>query len=103
MALVESNIFVTDLPRGLSTAIKNQINLAGEIKSCYYKDKSDFENWQYVPEEALPEDCNIVDMSILYYIDEDMKYTFEAYVENWINKQIKLYNAIEKCWSIPNE
>ena len=98
--MVENTQLFDNVPVGLINKFKQQVELAGEIKSICYRD-SEANNGTYKFE--LNSDSSVVDIALLYNIDESMQYSFEAYLEAWMQKQIDDYNVAELCWSIPNE
>lgn len=98
--MAENTQIFDNIPVGLIERLKQQVNLAGKIKSICYRDSRQ-ENESYKFE--LDENIESVDVIIIYNIDKDMQWSFESYLETWMTKQIEDYNVAELCWSIPNE
>lgn len=98
--MAENTQLFDNIPVGLIDKLKQQVNLAGEIKSICYRDHRQG-NGTYKFE--LDEATESVDVIIVYNIDEEMQWSFESYLETWMQKQIENYNVAELCWSIPNE
>ena len=99
--MVENTQIFDNIPVGLIEKLKQQVSLAGEIKSICYRDsrQDKDESYQFV----LDDEIESVDIIIIYNIDKDMQWSFESYLETWMKKQIDNYNVAELCWSIPNE
>ena len=98
--MAENTQLFDRLPVGLVNKLKQQVNLAGELKSICYR-KSDGLDSTY--RFDLDSEFDLVDVIIIYNIDKEMQWSFEAYLEKWMEKQIENYNVAEVCWSIPNE
>ena len=98
--MAENTQLFDNIPVGLIDKLKQQVNLAGEIKSICYRDHRQG-NGTYKFE--LDPKVESIDVIIVYNIDEDMQWSFESYLETWMQKQIENYNVAELCWSIPNE
>lgn len=96
----ENTQLFDNIPVGLVDKLKQQVSLAGEIKSICYRDHRQ-SNGTYKFE--LDPKVESVDVIVIYNIDKDMQWSFEAYLEKWMEKQIENYNVAELCWSIPNE
>ena len=98
--MAENTQLFDRVPVGLLDRLKQQVKLAGEIKSICYRN-SDSNNGTYKFE--LEPNTTIADVIIIYNIDDEMQWSFESYLETWMTKQIENYNVAELCWSIPNE
>lgn len=97
--MVENTQFFDNVPVGLIENLKQQINLAGELKLISFREAGT----SYSHRFPLDEDLSVADIAVIYSIDDDMQWSFEAYLETWLQKQIDNYNVAELCWSIPNE
>lgn len=98
--MAENTQLFDNIPVGLIDKLKQQVTLAGEIKSiCYRNHRQDNGTYKF----ELDEKAESVDVIIVYDIDEEMQWSFESYLETWMQKQIENYNVAELCWSIPNE
>lgn len=98
--MAENTQLFDAVPVGLIDKLKQQVTLAGEIKSiCYRNSESNNGTYRF---ELNPE-WNTIDTIVIYYIDDSIQYSFEAYLDVWMQKQIDEYNVAELCWSIPNE
>ena len=98
--MAETTQLFYNIPVGLVDKLKQQVTLAGEIKSIRYRDYKQ-NNGKYKYE--LDPKAESVDVFVIYDIDEEMQWSFESYLETWMDKRIENYNVAELCWSIPNE
>ena len=98
--MTENTQVFYNIPVGLVDKLKQQVTLAGEIISIRYRDYKQC-NGPY--KYDLDPKAKAVDVFVIYNIDEEMQWSFESYLETWIEKQIENYNVAELCWSIPNE
>lgn len=97
--MVENTQLFDNVPVGLIDKLKQQINLAGELKSICFREAGTPDSYKF----PLDKDLSIVDIAVIYFIDNDMQWSFEAYLDTWFQKQVDNYNVAELCWSIPNE
>ena len=93
--MAENTQLFDRLPVGLVDKLKQQVNLAGELKSICYR-KSDGLDSTY--RFDLDSEFDLVDVIIIYNIDKEMQWSFEAYLEKWIQTQIDPYNKLERCF-----
>lgn len=94
--MAENTQIFDRLPVGLVDKLKQQVNLAGELKSICYR-KSDGLDSTY--RFDLDSEFDLVDVIIIYNIDKEMQWSFEAYLEKWIQTQIDSYNKLERCFN----
>ena len=94
--MAENTQLFDRLPVGLVDKLKQQVNLAGELKSICYR-KSDGLDSTY--RFDLDSEFNLVDVIIIYNIDKEMQWSFEAYLEKWLQTQIDSYNKLERCFN----
>lgn len=94
--MAENTQLFDRLPVGLVNKLKQQVNLAGELKSICYR-KSDGLDSTY--RFDLDSEFDLVDVVIIYNIDKEMQWSFEAYLEKWIQTQIDSYNKLERCFN----
>lgn len=94
--MAENTQLFDRLPVGLVEKLKQQVNLAGELKSICYR-KSDGLDSTY--RFDLDSEFDLVDVIIIYNIDKEMQWSFEAYLEKWIQTQIDSYNKLERCFN----
>lgn len=93
--MAENTQLFDRLPVGLVDKLKQQVNLAGELKSICYR-KSDGLDSTY--RFDLDSEFDLVDVIIIYNIDKEMQWSFEAYLEKWLQTQIDSYNNLERCF-----
>ena len=94
--MAENTQLFDRLPVGLVDKLKQQVNLAGELKSICYR-KSDGLDSTY--RFDLDFEFDLVDVIIIYNIDKEMQWSFEAYLEKWLQTQIDSYNKLERCFN----
>lgn len=94
--MAENTQLFDRLPVGLVDKLKQQVNLAGELKSICYR-KSDGLDSTY--RFDLDSEFDLVDVVIIYNIDKEMQWSFEAYLEKWLQTQIDSYNKLERCFN----
>ncbi len=94
--MAENTQLFDRLPVGLVDKLKQQVNLAGELKSICYR-KSDGLDSTY--RFDLDSEFDLVDVIIIYNIDKEMQWSFEAYLEKWLQTQIDSYNKLERCFN----
>ena len=94
--MTENTQLFDRLPVGLVEKLKQQVNLAGELKSICYR-KSDGLDSTY--RFDLDSEFDLVDVIIIYNIDKEMQSSFEAYLEKCIQTQIDSYNKLERCFN----
>lgn len=94
--MAENTQLFDRLPVGLVDKLKQQVNLAGELKSICYR-KSDGLDSTY--RFDLDSEFDLVDVIIIYNIDKEMQWSFEAYLEKWLQTQIDSYNNLERCFN----
>lgn len=94
--MAENTQLFDRLPVGLVNKLKQQVNLAGELKSICYR-KSDGLDSTY--RFDLDSEFDLVDVIIIYNIDKEMQWSFEAYLEKWLQTQIDIYNKLEGCFN----
>lgn len=94
--MAENTQLFDRLPVGLVDRLKQQVNLAGELKSICYR-KSDGLDSTY--RFDLDSEFDLVDVIIIYNIDKEMQWSFEAYLEKWLQTQIDSYNKLERCFN----
>ena len=94
--MAENTQLFDRLPVGLVEKLKQQVNLAGELKSICYR-KSDGLDSTY--RFDLDSEFDLVDVIIIYNIDKEMQWSFEAYLEKWLQTQIDSYNKLERCFN----
>ena len=94
--MAENTQIFDRLPVGLVDKLKQQVNLAGELKSICYR-KSDGLDATY--RFDLDSEFDLVDVIIIYNIDKEMQWSFEAYLEKWLQTQIDSYNKLESFFN----
>ena len=94
--MAENTQIFDRLPVGLVDKLKQQVNLAGELKSICYR-KSDGLDSTY--RFDLDYEFDLVDVIIIYNINKEMQWSFEAYLEKWLQTQIDSYNKLERCFN----
>lgn len=94
--MAENTQLFDRLPVGLVDKLKQQVNLAGELKSiCYRKLDGLDSTYKF----DLDPEFDLVDVIIIYNINKEMQWSFEAYLEKWIQTQIDSYNKLERCFN----
>lgn len=94
--MAENTQIFDRLPVGLVDKLKQQVNLAGELKSICYRKSDGFDSTYRFD---LDSEFDLVDVIIIYNIDKEMQWSFEAYLEKWLQTQIDSYNKLERCFN----
>lgn len=94
--MAENTQLFDRLPVGLVDKLKQQVNLAGELKSICYRNSDGLDSTYRFD---LDSEFDLVDVIIIYNIDKEMQWSFEAYLEKWLQTQIDIYNKLEGCFN----
>lgn len=91
-----------DIPVGIVNNILDMITLVAEISSVVYRDAFDLDcSSMYT--SILKDEYDKVDIAISYYIDDEMTYSFDVFLNKYVDTLLEQYKALKKCWSLAND
>lgn len=89
-----------DIPVGITKDILNMIELVGEVSQVRYA-QPDLDN--YLWSNDLDDNLDYVDMAVDYYIDENMTYSFGAFLDKYVVKLVDDIQLLELCGELTND
>lgn len=89
-----------NIPVGITKDILNMIELVGEIHYVRYA-QPDLN--EYLWSHELDENFDYVDMSVDYRIDENMTYSFGAFLDKYVVKLVDDIELLELCGELTND
>lgn len=93
------SISFEDIPVGLTNDILDTIGFVAENIITLYSNKSDINSYNsYRP--TIEDTAEIIDMIITYDIEEEMCYSFEAFLNKYVSKLIENYTLLNNCWEL---
>lgn len=87
------------VPVGIVPSIINTISLVAEIVSCKYSDVTHIEEFNLYKEE-IQDEAEKVDILIKYNIEDDMYYSFEVFIKQYVTEAVERYLLLNKCWEL---
>ena len=89
-----------NIPVGITKDILNMIELVGEVTQTRYA-QPDLN--EYLWSHELDDNFDYVDMSIDYRIDENMTYSFGAFLDKYVVKLVDDIQLLELCGELNND
>lgn len=89
-----------NIPVGITKDILSMVELVGEITYVRYA-QPDLN--EYLWSHELDENFDYVDMSIDYRIDENMTYSFGAFLDKYVVKLVDDIELLELCGELTND
>lgn len=80
---------------GILNNIIDMINLVGEVNNIKYANPENLDYFKWTKD--LNPEWEIFDVSIDYYIDEDMTYSFKMFLDKYVNDLCAKLNQLEIC------
>ena len=88
-----------NIPVGIIPNIIDTIELVAENVSGLYSDVTNIDTFNLYKEE-IQEESEKVDALITYDISEDMCYSFEVFINKYVNEAVEKYSLLNKCWEL---
>lgn len=85
----------SNIGSGILRDIIDMINLVGEVKNVKYADPNNTDYFKWSKE--LDPKLEVFDISIDYYIDETMTYSFKIFLDKYVTDLCRSLNLLEKC------
>lgn len=89
-----------NIPVGITKDILSMIELVGEVAQARYA-QPEIDN--YLWSNELDDNLDYVDMSVDYYIDENMTYSFGAFLDKYVVKLVDDIQLLELCGELTND
>ena len=89
-----------NIPVGITKDILNMIELVGEVSQVRYA-QPDLDN--YLWSNDLDDNLDYVDMAVDYRIDENMTYSFGAFLDKYVVKLVDDIELLELCGELTND
>lgn len=89
-----------NIPVGITKDILSMIELVGEVAQARYA-QPEIDN--YLWSNELDDNLDYVDMAVDYYIDENMTYSFGAFLDKYVVKLVDDIQLLELCGELPND
>lgn len=89
-----------NIPVGITKDILSMIELVGEVAQAKYA-RPEIDN--YLWSNELDDNLDYVDMSVDYYIDENMTYSFGAFLDKYVVKLVDDIQLLELCGELTND
>lgn len=92
-----------NVPKSFVMDIVNVVTMVGTLKEISYRKDYDNPIWDSNIDEYLnsqDEKHPIADIYLLYEIDDDMKYSFEIYLDKYVQKFSDNMLHLEKCLAV---
>lgn len=88
-----------NIPVGIIPNIIDTIELVAENVSGLYSDVTNLDvYYPYRPE--IQEKSEKVNVFISYDISEDMCYSFEVFINKYVNEAVEKYSLLNRCWEL---
>lgn len=91
------------VPKSFVMDIVNVITMVGTLKEISYRKDYDNPIWDGNIDEYLnskDENFPVADIYLLYEIDDDMQYSFEIYLDKYVQKFSDNMLHLEKCLAV---
>lgn len=79
--------------------IIDTIELVATNVSGLYSDLTNVDAFNLYKQE-IQEESEKVDALITYDISEDMCYSFEVFINKYVNEAVEKYSLLNKCWEL---
>ena len=89
-----------NIPVGITKDILSMIELVGEVSQVRYA-QPDLDN--YLWSNDLDDNLDYVDMAVDYRIDENMTYSFGAFLDKYVVKLVDDIELLELCGELTND
>lgn len=92
-----------NVPKSFIMNIVDVITMVGTIKKLQYRKNYDSITWNSDIDECInsqDENLQVVDIYVSYEIDNDMAYSFEAYLDKYVQKFSDNMLHLEKCLAV---
>ena len=89
-----------NIPVGITKDILSMIELVGEVTQTRYA-QPDLN--EYLWSHELDDNLDYVDMSVDYRIDENMTYSFGAFLDKYVVKLVDDIELLELCGELTND
>ena len=89
-----------NIPVGITKDILNMIELVGEVTQTRYA-QPEVDN--YLWSNELDDNLDYVDMAVDYHIDENMTYSFGAFLDKYVVKLVDDIQLLELCGELTND
>ena len=89
-----------NIPVGITKDILSMIELVGEVAQVRYA-QPEVDN--YLWSNELDDNLDYVDMAVDYYIDENMTYSFGAFLDKYVVKLVDDIQLLELCGELTND
>ena len=89
-----------NIPVGITKDILSMIELVGEVAQARYAQPV-IDN--YLWSNELDDNLDYVDMAVDYYIDENMTYSFGAFLDKYVVKLVDDIQLLELCGELTND
>lgn len=89
-----------NIPVGITKDILSMIELVGEVAQARYA-QPEIDN--YLWSNELDDNLDYVDMAVDYYIDENMTYSFGAFLDKYVVKLVDDIQLLELCGELTND
>ena len=89
-----------NIPVGITKDILSMIELVGEVAQTRYA-QPEVDN--YLWSNELDDNFDYVDMAVDYYIDENMTYSFGAFLDKYVVKLVDDIQLLELCGELTND
>lgn len=88
-----------NIPVGIIPNIIDTIELVATNVSGLYRDNTNIDTFNLYNQE-IQEESEKVDALITYDISEDMCYSFEVFINKYVNEAVEKYSLLNKCWEL---
>lgn len=92
----------TNIPVGLSYELRKTIELAGDITQVIYSNSLDFNHSLRNTTVEPDENWDMVNLQVVFYIDEDLTYMFNIYLDKLCEKYKADLRQLKAIWSLKN-
>lgn len=89
-----------NIPVGITKDILSMIELVGEVAQARYA-QPEIDN--YLWSNELDDNLDYVDMAVDYYVDENMTYSFGAFLDKYVVKLVDDIQLLELCGELTND
>lgn len=89
-----------NIPVGITKDILSMIELVGEVTQTRYA-QPDLN--EYLWSNELDDNFDYVDMAVDYRIDENMTYSFGAFLDKYVVKLVDDIQLLELCGELTND
>lgn len=92
-----------NVPKSFVMNIVNVVTMVGTLKKISYRKDYDNPIWDGNIDEYLnsqDEKYPVADIYLLYEIDDDMKYSFEVYLDKYVQRYSNNMLHLEKCLAV---